>query len=94
MPDPPPDLADLAACLAFSLARDHPFVDGNKRTAHVCYRVFLALDGAALVASDEDKYIGIALAEGELSEAEFASWLRQHIDAKKRVNEPRVRYAR
>jgi death-on-curing protein len=95
--DPPPDLADLAASLAFGLARNHPFVDGNKRTAHVCYRVFLALNGVDLVASDEDKYVTmIALAEGSLSEAEFASWLRQHIsiDGKKRVNEPRARYAR
>lgn len=95
--DPPPDLADLAASLAFGLARNHPFVDGNKRTAHVCYRVFLALNDADLVASDEDKYVAmIALAEGSLSEAEFAAWLRQHIrlGGKKRVNEPRARYAR
>lgn len=95
--DPPPDIADLAASLAFGLARNHPFVDGNKRTAHVCYRVFLALNGTDLVASDEDKYVTmIALAEGSLSEAEFAAWLRQHIslNAKKRVNEPRARYAR
>jgi len=95
--DPPPDLADLAASLAFGLARNHPFVDGNKRTAHVCYRVFLALNDADLVASDEDKYVAmIALAEGSLSEAEFATWLRQHIrlGGRKRVNEPRARYAR
>lgn len=95
--DPPPDLADLAASLAFGLARNHPFVDGNKRTAHVCYRVFLALNGAELVASDEDKYVTmIALAEGSLSEAEFAEWLRRHISppGKKHVNEPRTRYAR
>ena len=95
--DPPPDLADLAATLAFGLARNHPFIDGNKRTAHVCYRVFLALNGADLVASDEDKYVRmIALAEGSLPEAEFAGWLRQHIrlDAGQRVNETRARYAR
>lgn len=95
--DPPPDLADLAASLAFGLARNHPFVDGNKRTAHVCYRVFLALNGADLVASDGDKYVTmIALAEGGLAEIEFASWLRERIklDGKKRVNEPRARYAR
>jgi death-on-curing protein len=95
--DPPPDLADLAASLAFGLARNHPFIDGNKRTAHVCYRVFLALNGADLVASDEDKYVRmIGLAEGSLSEADFASWLRQHIGLAggKRVNEPRARYAR
>lgn len=95
--DPPPDLADLAASLAFGLARNHPFIDGNKRTAHVCYRVFLALNGADLVASDEDKYLRmITLAEGSLSESEFASWLREHIrlDGKKQVNESRARYAR
>ncbi|MEO8998705.1 MAG: type II toxin-antitoxin system death-on-curing family toxin [Rhodanobacter sp.] len=95
--DPPSDLADLAASLTFGLARNHPFIDGNKRTAHVCYRVFLALNGADLDASDEDKYVTmIALAEGSLPEAEFAAWLRKHIklDAGKRVNEPRARYAR
>lgn len=95
--DPPPGLVDLAASLAFGLARNHPFIDGNKRTAHVCYRVFLALNGGDITASDEDKYVTmVALAEGSLSEAEFATWLHQHIklDAKKRVNEPRARYAR
>ena len=95
--DPPPDLADLAASLAFGLARNHPFIDGNKRTAHVCYRVFLALNSVDLVASDEDKYLRmITLAEGSLSESEFASWLREHIrlDGKKQVNESRARYAR
>lgn len=95
--DPAPGLADLAASMAFGLARNHPFVDGNKRTAHVCYRVFLALNGVDLVASDEDKYvIMIALAEGSLPEAEFATWLRDHIkiDAEKQVNEPHALYAR
>lgn len=95
--NPPPDLADLAASLASGLARNHAFFDGNKRTAHACYRVFLALNGADLTASDEDKYVNmVALAESSLTEAEFAAWLRQHIklDSKKRVNEPRVRYAR
>lgn len=95
--DPPPDLAGPAASLAFGLARNHPFVDGNKRTAHVCYRVFLALNGVDLDASDEDKYVTmIALAEGSLSEADFATWLRQHIklDGAKRLNEPRARYSR
>ncbi|MBX9811051.1 MAG: type II toxin-antitoxin system death-on-curing family toxin, partial [Burkholderiales bacterium] len=57
--DPAPDLADLAAALAYGLARNHPFVDGNKRTAHVAYRTFLALNGAELVATDEDKYVAM-----------------------------------
>lgn len=92
--DPPPDLADLAASLAFGLARNHPFVDGNKRTAHVCYRVFLALNDIEFDASDEEKYtVMLALAEGALKEEAFAAWLRLHIKLKpgKRVQEPRAR---
>ena len=74
--DPPPDFADLAASLAYGLARNHPFVDGNKRTAHVCYRVFLAINDIELDASGEDKYLQmLSLAEGSLSEADFAAWL-------------------
>ena len=95
--DPPPDLADLAASLAFGLARNHPFVDGNKRTAAVVCETFIMLNGAALSADDFELYPRyVALAEGSLSEVEFASWLRQHLnsDTKKRVNEPRTRYAR
>lgn len=95
--DPPPDLADLAASLAFGIARNHPFVDGNKRTAAVACETFVMLNGGTLDADDlalYPQYLG--LAEGSLSEAEFAAWLRQHIklDAGKRVNEPRSRYAR
>jgi death on curing protein len=95
--DPPPDLAALAASLAFGLARNHPFVDGNKRTAHVCYRAFLALNDAELVASEEEKYIAmLGLAEGNLGEPEFADWLRQRLalSTADRVNEPRTMYSR
>ena len=95
--DPPPDLAELAACVAFGLARNHPFVDGNKRTAHVCYRVFIMLNGAELIAGDEDKYIAmLRLAEGSLDEAGFAEWLRPRIVARppQGVQEPRGRYVR
>lgn len=78
--DPPPDLAGLAAALAFGLARNHPFVDGNKRTAQVCYRVFLALNDAEFVASDEEKYAQmVGLAAGEVTEAAFAEWLRGKV---------------
>ncbi|MEO6226398.1 MAG: type II toxin-antitoxin system death-on-curing family toxin [Thermomonas sp.] len=95
--DPPPDLADLAASLAFGLARNHPFVDGNKRTAHVAYRVFIKLNGAELVADDEDKYIAmLRLAEGSLDEAGFAEWLRSRIVAhpQGKVQELPARYAK
>jgi death-on-curing protein len=78
--DPAPDLAGLAAALAFGLARNHPFLDGNKRTAHVAYRTFLALNGAELEATDDEKYSAmLALAEGKLAERDFAAWLRERI---------------
>jgi death-on-curing protein len=78
--DPAPDLADLAAALAHGLARNHPFVDGNKRTAHVAYRTFLALNGADLDATDEEKYVAmLALAESKLGERDFATWLRPRM---------------
>jgi len=93
--DPAPDLADLAAALAHGLARNHPFVDGNKRTAHVAYRTFLALNGTELDATDGEKYLTmLALAEGKLSERDFAAWLRVHARAHGRgkAHEPRVAY--
>lgn len=95
--DPPPDLADLAASLAFGLARNHPFVDGNKRTAAVACETFIVLNGGVLAAEDLDLYPRyVALAEGSLPEAEFAEWLRQHITqaSASRMNEPRARYAK
>lgn len=93
--DPPPDLAALAASLAYALARNQPFVDGNKRTAHVCYRAFLALNDAELQASEEEKYIAmLSLAEGSLDEAGFAAWLRSHLrDPGIAVHEPATPYA-
>ncbi|MCF7220897.1 type II toxin-antitoxin system death-on-curing family toxin [Marilutibacter chinensis] len=92
--DPPPDLADLAAALAHGLARNHPFVDGNKRTAAVACETFLVLNGARLDASDLELYPQyIALADGSLDEAGFAGWLRAHVVvAAPRVQEPAAAY--
>lgn len=93
--DPVPDLADLAASLAFGIAKNHPFVDGNKRTAYVSCETFLLLNDAELEASVEDKYIAIlGLAEGKLKEKEFAAWLRAHIRISTRgqVQEPKAKY--
>lgn len=74
-----PDAADLAASYAFGIARNHPFVDGNKRTAFVALELFLALNGFALQASDEACVLTmLALAAGELDEAVLAAWIRQH----------------
>jgi death-on-curing protein len=75
-----PDVAALAAAYGFGLARNHPFVDGNKRTAFVAVELFLALNGWALAASDADCVLTmLAVAAGEIDEATFAAWLRDHI---------------
>lgn len=93
--DPPPDLADLAASLAFGIARNHPFIDGNKRTAAVACEVFIVLNGAALQAEDLALYpLYVGVAEGSIPEAEFAAWLRDHIVPASKLHEPRARYAR
>jgi len=72
-----PDAADLAAAYGFGICRNHPFVDGNKRTAFVCIELFLRLNGMALLASDVD-CVGrmLAFASGDLAEAELAGWIR------------------
>lgn len=92
--DPAPDLCDLAAALAYGLARNHPFLDGNKRTAHVAYRTFLALNGAGFAATDEEKYLTmLGLAEGNLGEREFAVWLRGGVHLRgPETHEPRPAY--
>jgi len=71
------DLPALAAAYAFGLARNHPFVDGNKRTAFVAAELFLDLNGMTLAASDEDCVLTmLRLAAGEIEEEAFAAWLR------------------
>jgi death-on-curing protein len=78
--EPSPDLADLAAAYAFGILKNHPFIDGNKRTALVVARTFLRLNGQNLAASPVAKYRAVmSLAEGQLSEKEFAQWLRDHL---------------
>jgi death-on-curing protein len=75
-----PDVADLAAAYGFGIARNHPFVDGNKRTAFVAVELFLALNGFELQADDADCVLTLlALAGGELDEAAFAAWVRSHL---------------
>lgn len=93
--DPAPDLADLAAALAYGLARNHPFVDGNKRTAAVCCETFVELNGATLEADDTELFVQyLSLAEGKLPERDFAAWLRERVrlDAAREVHEPREPY--
>lgn len=74
-----PDAAALAAAYGYGIARNHAFIDGNKRTALVAAELFLRLNGWQLVVTDADCVLTmLAVATGELTETEFADWLRAH----------------
>jgi death on curing protein len=74
------DMCALAAAYAFGVAKNHPFIDGNKRTAWVLARLFLALNNVRLVFAQDDAVTTVlALAAGELSEEEMADWFRGHL---------------
>jgi death-on-curing protein len=71
-----PSLAKLAAAYAFGIAKNHPFVDGNKRTALVAAELFLGVNGYDLIADDvEVVKVFLALAAGEINEEELAAWI-------------------
>lgn len=75
-----PDAAELAASYARGLAKNHPFVDGNKRTAFVAMELFLALNGFELVADDVACVTTmLAVAAGDIDESELAQWIRANI---------------
>jgi death-on-curing protein len=81
-----PDAAALAAAYAWGIARNHPFVDGNKRTAAVVSETFLILNGYRLTASDAELVVAfVALAAGELSEDEIADWFRERAELTSRL---------
>ncbi len=73
-----PDYAQLAAAYGFGLAKNHAFVDGNKRAAFLATGLFLALNGYRLTATQADATLTvIALAAGEIDESAFATWIRE-----------------
>ncbi|HEX8301596.1 type II toxin-antitoxin system death-on-curing family toxin [Sphingomonas sp.] len=75
-----PDVAELAASYAFGIARNHPFVDGNKRTSAVVSETFLLLNGYRLDCDDVELVTTfLALAAGELTVEALTDWFRQHI---------------
>ena len=75
-----PDIADLAAAYGLGLAKNHAFVDGNKRAAFLAVGLFLYLNGYRFVATQAEATLTIlAIAAGELDDAAFAAWLRTHI---------------
>jgi death on curing protein len=74
-----PDIFRLAASYAFGICRNHPFVDGNKRTALVVSLTFLDRNGWDIVGSKEELYFTfLHLADGSLSEEELTAWLTKH----------------
>ncbi len=80
--DPPPDMATLAAAYGFGIARNHPFVDGNKRSALVAMETFLNINGWELNASNVECVSEIlSLAAGEVTEGQLAAWLRARTAA-------------
>jgi len=78
--DPTTDLSTLAAAYAFGIAKNHPFIDGNKRAALVTLYTFLALNGFELEAPEPEVVsVIVGTADGSLSEEVLASWIRAHL---------------
>lgn len=74
-----PDVCDLAAAYAVGLAKNHPFIDGNKRIAFVALELFLTLNGHELVADDTECVMTmLALAAGTMDQAALADWIRRN----------------
>ncbi|MFC2049091.1 type II toxin-antitoxin system death-on-curing family toxin [Chlamydiota bacterium] len=78
--NPKPSLCELAGKYAYSIMRNHPFLDGNKRMAALACELFLSINDCNFDVSDEDAYFAFKdLAAGEISEEEFAAWLKQNV---------------
>ncbi len=78
--DPQPDIPSLAAVYAYGSAKNHPYTDGNKRTAAIACEVFLLLNGYEFSVDETVKYPNyLALASGEHSQESFTEWLRENI---------------
>jgi death-on-curing protein len=78
-----PDLCALAAAYAFGIARNHPFIDGNKRTALVACELFLDLNGVELTADDAACVVTfLGLAAGDVTEEALTAWLRANSAAR------------
>lgn len=75
-----PSLVEKAAALCFSLVKNHPFVDGNKRVGHAAMETFLVLNGLQIDALiDEQEQIMLSVAAGQLSREKFVGWLHEHV---------------
>ncbi|HYE71399.1 MAG TPA: type II toxin-antitoxin system death-on-curing family toxin [Aquabacterium sp.] len=75
-----PDFADLAACYAFGLANNRPFIDGNKRAAFLSVGLFLGLNGYRLTSSQAEAAVAVfGLAASDIDEPTFVAWLRERV---------------
>ncbi|TAH10435.1 MAG: type II toxin-antitoxin system death-on-curing family toxin [Curvibacter sp.] len=75
-----PDVAELAACYGVGLAKNHAFVDGNKRAAFLAVGLFLLLNNKRLVATQADATLTmLGVAAGDIDEVVFAQWIREHM---------------
>jgi death-on-curing protein len=73
-----PSIFDLAAAYGYGITKNHPFIDGNKRTGYIVMRTFLRLNGYDINASITEKYATwIKLADNQISEAELANWIEE-----------------
>ena len=78
--NPKPDIAALAASYAFGIAKNHPFVDANKRTAFVVCRTFMKLNGHDIDATESEKYLEfVSVADGSIREDKLAHWIRSRL---------------
>jgi death-on-curing protein len=78
-----PDVADLAAAYSVGLAKNHPFIDGNKRVAFLALGLFLALNGKRLVVTQAEATLAMLdVAASAIDEPEFAEWIRKHLQAR------------
>jgi death-on-curing protein len=79
-----PDVCERAAAYGYGLSRNHPFIDGNKRTAFVAVELFLVLNGRELLADDANCVLTmLAVAAGTMTESTFAQWLRDHTQVRR-----------
>lgn len=75
-----PSIVEKAAALGFSMIKNHPFVDGNKRTGHAAMETFLVLNGYEISASvDEQEHMILQVTTGAMARQEFTAWLRAHV---------------
>jgi death-on-curing protein len=75
-----PDIAELAALYGIAIALNHPFLDGNKRTAYVALETFLVLNGCRFPVSDAEAVVmTLAMASGEIGDAEFTDWVGGNV---------------